>query len=118
MRVKHKSDGAAFTLTGWDGNGRPVLTPEPFGTPVAVALETLHAEYRPAVKGDSLPVGPPASEQDVLRERDAESNRTLNQTYARAVLASEGRKPKPARPFTPPAGSPEDTFAKVAEDGS
>jgi hypothetical protein len=114
-KVKRARDGAVFKITGQHGQAC-VLTPDEFGSPIEETIAGLHDGYRVTVKGDSLPHGLPPTEQDVLRERDAESNRSINQTYARAVLGD--RAQGAADEFEPPEGSPEAIFRKVAEDAS
>lgn len=103
MKIKRTSDGAVFTLTAYDGDGRPVLTPDEFGPPISVSFEELHADYKPATKGERLPVVAPPSEAEILAERDAEANRAINQAYGRAVAGAT----EPPPPFEPPEGSPE-----------
>ena len=108
LKIKRKQDGARFTITGHDGR-HFILTPDDFGPVEAVPLAGLVADY--GVKPDAVTV--PPTEAELLRARDAEANRTINATYARALLG--GKPPRP-RPTRPPAGSPEDAFRKIAED--
>lgn len=104
-KVKRKSDGALFTITGQHG-GEIVVTPVDFGSPVSETIAGLHAGYRAVAKA-ALPVGLPPSEQAILRERDALVNRGINQTYGRAT-AGEASAAADAGP--PPPGSPEAFF--------
>lgn len=100
IKVKRKADGAVFTITAFHG-GEYILSPVAFGTPVAVPYAVLAAEFN--VKAAN--VVPPHSETDMLRQQDAEANRTINQVYGRAM--SRGAKPAPTEP---PEGSPEALF--------
>ncbi len=102
-----RNDGVRFTVTGHH-EGDFILSPaDAFGSPEAVAYATLLTDF------DLTPedVAVPPSEQDVLRAQDERANRTINQTYGRAVAGDA----RPPGPFTPPEGSPEAAFAKVAE---
>ncbi len=105
--ITRTADGVRFTVTGYH-DGDYILSPaEAFGSPEAVAYAALLADFD--LTPDDVTV--PLSEQDVLRDRDAEVNRTINQTYGRAVAGD----PKQPGPFTPPEGSPEAAF-RASED--
>lgn len=102
--VKRKADGEVFTITAFHG-GEYILSPVEFGSPIAVPYAVLADEFR--VKASD--VVPPLSEADALRERDAETNATINQTYGRAAAG----RAKPAAPYEPPEGSPEAVFREL-----
>ncbi len=106
-----RSDGAIFTITGQHG-GEVVLTPAEFGGPVSETIAGLHDGYR-AVSKTALPAGLPPSEQEILRERDARVNCSI-QAELDARGTAGGAKPaadEGAADAGPPPGSPEAFFA-------
>lgn len=112
LKIKRKSDGALYTVAGFDG-ALYSLAPVEFGSVIGVPLAELFCDWN--VKPEQVET--PKFESQIIRERDADANRTINQTYGKATASPAALK-RARVPVGPPEGSPEAYFANLAQEGS